>query len=152
MEPAMWATLQGSPRDVVTKLLGSKPIRAEGWKLVSGPSEDQSFVGYLTFEKAVAQKILGSSGRYGLFVEALARDQPVRAVVQWIAPGDMSGVAYLRDVLQQAKGRALAYRKGVLNEERPCRWLPRGGCAECPKKLRGSCGAPWIRTPASWRS
>lgn len=112
MEPAMWANLQGSPRDVVTKLLGSKPIRAEGWKLVSGPSEDQSFVGYLTFEKAVAQKILGSSGRYGLFVEALARDQPVRAVVQWIAPGDMSGVAYLRDVLQQAKGRALAYRKG----------------------------------------
>ena len=37
MEPAMWANLQGSPRDVVTKLLGSKPIRAEGWKLVSGP-------------------------------------------------------------------------------------------------------------------
>ena len=112
MEPAMWATLQDSPRDVVTKLLGSKPIRAEGWKLVSGPSEDQSFVGYLTIEKAVAQKIIGSSGRYGLFVGALARDQPVRAVVQWIPPGDMSGVAYLRDVLQQAKGRALAYRKG----------------------------------------
>ena len=112
MESEIWKALQASPKEVICKLLGKKLHRSEGWKLVSDDNSEQLLVGYATYIAADAQQVQEASGRNGIFVEALARDQPARPMVTWLPPGDTTGIAYLRSALQQAGGRPLAFRKG----------------------------------------
>ena len=112
MEAEIWKQMQGGPREVANTLLGIKMHRGEGWKLITASQGEVVFIGYATFEDEQAKKVLQLSGCNGLFVEALARDQPTRPLVQWIPSGDMTGPAYLRHALRQAGGKPLAFRKG----------------------------------------
>ncbi|CAE7261621.1 pol [Symbiodinium necroappetens] len=112
MHDEVWRALQGCPREVVGKLLGVKPHKAEGWKLVTGKDCDPYFVGYVTFVTTEAAKVLEQSGKNGLFSEPLARDQAARPMVQWVDPEGLVGISYLRKCLQAAAGKALALRKG----------------------------------------
>ncbi|CAE7662478.1 infB [Symbiodinium sp. CCMP2592] len=112
MEPMIWRNLLDGPKEVVSRLLGTRPHRAEGWKQLSTQGGDQHFVGYLTFVKAEAEKALASSGRNGIFVEKLARDQTTRPLLQWIQPGNLQGISYLRHAIMEAAGKPLAFRKG----------------------------------------
>ena len=112
MEPTIWRHLLDGPKEVVSRFLGTRPHRAEGWKQLSTQGGDQHFVGYLTFVKTEAVKALEASGRNGIFVEMLARDQSTRPLVQWIQPGDLTGIGYLRHAIKEAAGKPLAFRKG----------------------------------------
>ena len=111
MMPEIWQALKGSPAEVVARLLGLKHLKAESWKFQATQGE-QVLVGYMSFEASLAQKALQLSGRQGLFVEPLARDQPQRPLVEWLQPGALSGVSYLQQAIQKSAGKPLAFRKG----------------------------------------
>ena len=111
MDPEMWRALQQYPSEVVKRCTSISFIKAESWRITTEGTE-HLMTGYLTYEQSQAVSALQLSGPHGIFLEALARDTPRRAMAQWLPPGEHQGQAYLRAVLAQAQGQPLAFRKG----------------------------------------
>ena len=87
MDPEMWKALQQYPSEVVKRCTSIAFLKAESWRITSEGTE-HLMTGYLTYEQNQAASALKISGQHGIFLEALARDTPRRAIVQWVPPGE----------------------------------------------------------------
>ena len=111
MEASLWQQVGQQPTEAAMKLLQVKMNRGEAWRLQSH-ADEAVLTGYLMGPECEAFKALKVSGKHGTFCEQLQRDQPAKDLVQWVPPGTLQGLAYLREVSKQAQGQPLAFRKG----------------------------------------
>ena len=111
IESSVWTDLRQRPFATAGRFFGV-PLFKDGQWIEQTIAGETILVGYVQVEHKHLDRLLKNSGQHGCFVERLARDQPARQQVVWVAPEEDVGVGYLAKVRKAAGSLPLAFRKG----------------------------------------
>ena len=114
--PEVWAKMRRDPGKVVQEILPQDAeARTYAWREAEVDSKVQ-LIGYAKASKEVAEKLLQSGGRHGIFCEPLSCDKPQRAPVKWIEryTGETPDEYFRRSLTEATNAKVpLACRRGA---------------------------------------
>ena len=114
-----WKAFKARPVEGTKEWLGKMKCHSVyGWRertQKNWKGDEEIFVcGYMKLQRDVVASVLQLSGRHGVFVDRLAKDQVQRPNVSWMDRNGQSHAAYYNAVCEAAKEKAcsVAFRVG----------------------------------------